>query len=157
MAVEALVRKTLDGQAPAPGARAAVRDLELDDYEALFASKTIYTGFRDDTADTEKPLYPEVVGDAWHDLPAEIRAMHDRVGTAEGRGSVERGVGILSRLSGWLVGFPPANADVPVRVRFDAGKDGEIWTRTFGAHTFSSDQFAGQGRSQRLLCERFGR
>ena len=48
MAVEALVRKTLDGQAPAPGARAAVRDLELDDYEALFASKTIYTGFRDE-------------------------------------------------------------------------------------------------------------
>ncbi|MER8922629.1 DUF4166 domain-containing protein [Mesorhizobium sp. M0802] len=28
--------------------------------------------------------------------------------------------------------------------------------RTFGAHTFSSRQFAGRGRSQRLLCERFG-
>jgi hypothetical protein len=156
MAVEALVRKALDGQAPAPGARAAVRDLELDDYQALFASKTIYTGFRDDTADTEKPLYPQVVGDAWNSLPEEIRAMHERVGAAEGRASIERGAGILSRLSGWLVGFPPASADIPVRVRFDAGKDGETWTRTFGAHTFSSDQLVGKGRSQRLLCERFG-
>lgn len=156
MAVEALVRKTLDGQAPAPGARAAVRDLELDDYQALFAGKAIYTGFRGDTADVERPLYPQVVGGTWQDLPEEIRAMHERVGTAEGRGSVERGAGILSRLSGWLVGFPPASADVPVQVRFDAGKDGETWTRTFGAHTFSSRQFVGEGRSQRLLCERFG-
>ncbi|MER8429352.1 DUF4166 domain-containing protein [Mesorhizobium caraganae] len=156
MAVEALVRKTLEGQAPAPGARAAVRDLELDDYQALFAGKAIYTGFRGDTADVEKPLYPQVVGGTWQDLPEEIRAMHERVGTAEGRGSVERGAGILSRLSGWLVGFPPASADVPVQVRFDSGKDGETWTRTFGAHTFSSRQFVGKGRSQRLLCERFG-
>jgi hypothetical protein len=45
---------------------------------------------------------------------------------------------------------------VPVQVRFDAGKDGETWTRTFGPHTFSSRQFVGEGRSQRLLCERFG-
>ncbi|MBA1142889.1 SDR family oxidoreductase [Mesorhizobium neociceri] len=156
MAVEALVRRTLAGQAPVPGARAAVRDLDLDDYQALLASKTIHSGFRDDTADVEKPLYPGVVGDAWHDLPEEIRAMHERVGTAEGRGSVERGAGILSRLSGWLVGFPPASADVPVHVRFDAGKDGETWTRTFGAQAFASDQFTGRGRSQRLLCERFG-
>ena len=32
----------------------------------------------------------------------------------------------------------------------------ETWTRTFGADTFSSRQFAGRGRSERLLCERFG-
>lgn len=156
MAVEALVRNVLDGQAPAPGAHAAVRDLELDDYQTLFASKTIHTGFRDDTADAEKPLYPQVVGDAWSTLPQEIRAMHERVGAAEGRASVERGAGILSRLSGWLVGFPPAGADIPVQVRFDAARNSETWTRTFGAHTFSSDQLAGRGRSQRLLCEGFG-
>ncbi len=156
MAVEALMRKTLDGQAPAPGARAAVRDLELEDYEALFASKTIHTGLRDQAADTGKPLYKRVAGDAWPDLPAEIRAMHDGLGMAEGRASVERGDGMLSRLAAWLVGFPPAGADVPVRVCFKTGKAGEVWTRTFGTHTFSSCQFTGRGRSQRLLCERFG-
>jgi hypothetical protein len=97
-----------------------------------------------------------VIGDAWSTLPQEIRAMHERVGAAEGRASVERGAGILSRLSGWLVGFPPAGADIPVQVRFDAARNSETWTRTFGAHTFSSDQLAGRGRSQRLLCEGFG-
>ncbi len=156
MAVEALVRKTLDARAPAPGARAAVRDLELDDYEALFAGKTIYSGFRDQAADTGKPLYKRLVGDAWRDLPEQIRAMHDGTAMAEGRASVERGGGILSRLAGWVVGFPPAGIEVPVRVRFKTGKAGELWTRTFGTHSFSSRQFTGLGRSQGLLCERFG-
>lgn len=50
MAVEALVRKALDGTKPAAGARAAVRDLELADYEALFARRRIVTGERDDAA-----------------------------------------------------------------------------------------------------------
>ena len=156
-AVEALVRKALDGHMPAPGARAAVRDLELEDYEALFAAKTIYTGFRDDTAASpDQPLYAALLGDAWQRLPGEIRAMHDRARMAEGRASVERGPNILGRLTARLVGFPKPSPDIPVEVRFEADKDGEIWTRTFGTHSFSSRQFAGRGRSPRLLCERFG-
>ncbi|UVK39593.1 DUF4166 domain-containing protein [Mesorhizobium sp. AR10] len=156
MAVEALVRKTLDGHGPSPGARAGVRDLELRDYESLFASKAIYTGFRDESAGKDKPLYAALLGDAWQDLPEEIRAMHDHARAAQGRASVERGRNILGRLMGWLVGFPKASADVPVRVRFEADRDGETWTRAFGEHSFSSRQFEGQGRSERLLCERFG-
>jgi hypothetical protein len=156
MAVEALVRKALDGHRPASGARAAVHDLELEDYEALFADRTIYTGFRDDSADQEKPLYAALLGDAWQSLPKEIRAMHDHARVAQGRASVERGRGILSRLAAWLVDFPKASDDIPVRVDLEAAKDGETWTRTFGAHSFSSRQFKGRGRSERLLCERFG-
>ncbi|MEO5757964.1 MAG: DUF4166 domain-containing protein, partial [Mesorhizobium sp.] len=156
MAVEALVRKMLNGHPPGPGARAAVRDLELEDYEALFASRTIHTGFRDDSGDKAKPLYPALLGDAWQDLPEEIRAMHDRNASAEGRASVERGKNPLGRLVAMLVGFPRPGADIPVQVRFDTSKGEEVWTRTFGTQTFSSRQFAGQGRSQRLLCERFG-
>lgn len=156
MAAEALVRKALDGHRPAPGARAAVRDLELEDYETLFAAKTIYTGFRDDTADRDKPLYAALLGDAWQNLPPEIRAMHDHATAAQGRASVERGYTILSRLAAWLVGFPQASVDIPVRVDFETDEGGEIWTRTFGEHRFSSRQFEGRGRSERLLCERFG-
>ena len=147
MAVEAIIRKALDGLAPTPGARAAAGDLELEDYEALFASKTIYTGFRDDREDEGKALYPGLLGDAWPRLPAQIRAMHGGTTSAEGRASVERGNGMLSRLAAWLVGFPAAQADTPVKVRFEIGKDGEIWTRRFGTHSFSSRQFAGQGRA----------
>lgn len=155
MAIEAIVRKALDGRMPLPGARAAVRDVDLADYEALFAGKTIHTGLRDDT-DKGKALYPGVLGDAWKSLPAEICAMHEGAAMAEGRASVERGGGILSRLAARMAGFPPAAADVPVKVRFVTDGQGETWTRTFGTHGFSSRQFAGRGRSERLLCERFG-
>lgn len=155
MAVEAIIRKALDGHMPAPGARAAVHDIELEDYEAVFAGKTIHSGFRDDT-DKAKALYPDLLGDAWKSLPAEIRVMHEGGAMAEGRAGVERGRSMLSRLAARLIGFPPAWTDVPVKVRFDTGKDGETWTRTFGTHGFSSRQFAGRGRSERLLCEGFG-
>ncbi|TPM99783.1 SDR family oxidoreductase [Mesorhizobium sp. B2-1-3A] len=157
MAVEALVRKALDGRVPAAGARAAVDDLELVDYEALFAGRTIYPGFRDDTAASpDKPLYARLLGDAWQGLPDEIRAMHDQTKMAEGRASVERGRNILGLMTAWLVGFPKASADIPVRVRFDVDGQEETWTRTFGTHSFSSRQFAGRRRWQRLLSERFG-
>lgn len=157
MAVEALVRNALDGRMPAAGARAAVNDLELADYETLFAGRTIHPGFRDETAGgADKSLYAELLGEAWQGVPEKIRAMHDRAKMAEGRASVERGSNILSRIIAWLVGFPKASTDIPVRVRFDVDKTEEIWTRTFGMHSFSSRQFAGRGRSQRLLCERFG-
>ncbi len=43
MAVEGVVLRVLDGRPPVPGARAAVEDLELDDYEALFARRRIFT------------------------------------------------------------------------------------------------------------------
>ena len=44
MAVAALVRNVLEGHTPAAGARAAVRDVELHDYERLFAARAIATG-----------------------------------------------------------------------------------------------------------------
>jgi hypothetical protein len=158
MAVEALVRKALDGSSPAPGARAAVRALELADYEQLFRRRTIHTGVRDEVADEQGPLYARLLGSAWNELPLEIRRMHtvDRVAFAQGRASVERGAGVLARLVGLLLGFPKAAADTTVSVEFRAADGVETWTRRFGADGFSSRQFAGRGRLERLLCERFG-
>lgn len=158
MAVEALVRKALAGRPPAPGARAAARDLELDDYERLFAGRTIYSGVRDDGPADLTPLYARLLGDAWDQLPNEVRALHDFATTASvsGRASVERGRNPLARLAGLIMGFPRASADTPASVRFVQAGGVETWTRTFGDQTFSSRQFAGRGRSDRLLCERFG-
>src|SRR6202042_2956159 len=65
MAIEALVRGALEGRSPLPGARAAVQELELIDYEKLFANRTIYTGVRDDHAQGSAPLYARVLGNAW--------------------------------------------------------------------------------------------
>jgi hypothetical protein len=157
MAVEAVARKVLDGHTLPAGARVAVRELELDDYEKLFASRTIQSGTRN-AEDDGPSLYARLLGAAWQNLPAEIRALHDvdNTASAEGRASVQRGTGRLARLVAAVVGFPRATADTPVSVQFNAGGAAETWTRTFGSGSFSSRQFAGRGRSERLLCERFG-
>jgi hypothetical protein len=158
MAVEALVRSALEGRSPLPGARAAVLDLELEDYERLFANRTIYTGVRQDISTSTAPLYARVLGSAWDRLPVEIRNMHDVDGatSAQGRASVERGRSTLARLAAFIIGFPKAVADTPVSIRFEASGGTETWSRRFGDDSFSSYQFAGRGRSAGLLCERFG-
>jgi hypothetical protein len=46
MGVEAIVRNLLNGRAPAPGARPALRELELRDYEPAFARRRIHCGER---------------------------------------------------------------------------------------------------------------
>ena len=68
MAVEAMVRKLLDGHAPPAGARPAIRELELADYERLFARRNIHTGTRDDSV--AGPVYARVLGYVWNELPA---------------------------------------------------------------------------------------
>jgi hypothetical protein len=158
MAVEALVRRALEGRPPSPGARAAVRELELDDYQTLFANRTIYTGTRDDATDGVTPLYAGILGTACETLPAAIRQMHDgsAMRTVRGRASVERGVSVLAQLAAAIMGFPKATADTSVSVQFTAAGGEETWTRRFREESFSSIQYAGRGRSQRLLCERFG-
>jgi hypothetical protein len=158
MAIDAIVRQVLRGRAPAPGARPAVRDLELDDYASLFARRAIFTGLRSDPVSQAEPLYARILGEAWRDLPPQIRDMHDVRGTvtAEGFAWVERGRSPLAWLINALIGFPGINSDVPVRVKFDVSGEGEIWTRKFGDERFGSRQFAGRGRSKHLLCERFG-
>jgi hypothetical protein len=156
MAVEAVIRGLLDGRAPPPGARAAMRDVELVDYERMFARWRIHTGTRNEAI--AAPLYARLLGAAWGELPSEIRAMHDlRSGlTARGTADVERGRSLLARLLARAIGFPASTAAIPVAVRFVAENDVETWTRSFGNQTFSSAQFAGRGRNAQLLCERFG-
>jgi Domain of unknown function (DUF4166)/Saccharopine dehydrogenase NADP binding domain len=158
MAIEAIVRKVLAGQTPQPGARSAVGDLELADYDTMFARRTIYTGVRETRAGVDPPLYRRVLGAAFDELPKPIRDMHafSSVHTASGVAEVERGTNPLSRLIGWIFGFPSAARAVPVQVQFTAKNGREIWRRSFGDKSFSSEQFEGTGRSEYLLVERFG-
>jgi hypothetical protein len=133
-----------------------MRDVELADYERLFARRRIYAGTREDAE--AAPLYEQLLGAASHELPAEIRAMHAlRSGlVARGTADVERGGGFIARVIARAMSLPVTATGTPVTVRFTAAGGVETWTRSFGDHTFSSAQFAGQGRDARLLCERFG-
>ena len=157
MAAEAIIRRCVDGRMPAPGARGCVTELELSDYLALFARRQIACGVRD-TAPADAPLYQRMLGDAWTMLPAPIHAMHELQGSlvATGVATVERGTGLLSKVVAAVMGFPAAGENVPVRVDFRREGGREIWQRQFAGKKFSSTQEEGQGRFERLLCERFG-
>lgn len=158
MAIAIIIRRSLAGSAPARGARPAMRDLELADYEPEFARRAIYTGIREEPVGEDAPLYRRLLGSAWARLPEPVRALHDlqQAMTAEGIASVERGTGWLSRFIGAMAGFPPAGNDIPVRVSFTRSRQTEIWRRQFAETSFASIQEAGRGSADRLLVERFG-
>jgi hypothetical protein len=159
MAAAAIVHHCLAGRRPALGARSATTDLELADYEPLFARRRISTGWWQELpTDPKAPLYRRLLGKAWSRLPPPLRAMHDldRELSAQGRTVVERGNGWLARLVVRVIGFPPAGEDIPVVVSFTMRDGREHWTRRFGDHSFASIQEQGRGRFERLLCEQFG-
>ncbi|MET0131126.1 MAG: DUF4166 domain-containing protein [Stenotrophomonas chelatiphaga] len=156
MAIEAIIRKLLQGQRPALGARAATHALELADYEQLFEGRSIHTGFRREVPGAS--LYQRVLGSAYATLPASVQALHAPSAAKRWHGTarVERGSGVLSRLLAAVFGFPAAGEQVPVVVAFSDEAGGERWTRRFADRTFSSLQTAGVGRNEALLVERFG-
>jgi hypothetical protein len=159
MAAAAIIRHCLAGGPPAAGARVAATDLELADYERLFARRRISTGTWQTLPSNDRaPLYRRLLGEAWNALPAPLQAMHDLDGalTAQGCAVVERGNGWLARLVARVVGFPQAGQDIPVTVAFRDRDGREHWQRTFGGRSFSSIQERGRGRFERLVCERFG-
>ena len=64
MAAEAIIRHCLDGRPPQSGARPATNELEVGDYEALFARRNIFTGCRDASPETAAlPLYRRLLGE----------------------------------------------------------------------------------------------
>jgi hypothetical protein len=156
MAIEAVIRKLLDGERPASGARAATHALELSDYQQLFQGRSIHTGFRRE--DPTESLYRQVLGSAFATLPPQVQALHHGSEPRRWRGvaQVRRGSGILARAIAAVIGFPSAAVNVPVTVAFHPEQGGERWTRDFGGQRFSSWQRRGAGRNDALLMERFG-
>jgi hypothetical protein len=147
MAVQALILQGLTGTKPPAGARPATQELEVADYEAVFKSRTIYTGQRESKADTEPaPLYKRILGEAWDRLPAPLAELHNLLSDekiAEGTARVETGKHIFVRLLGALYGFPRAGEHVPTKVSFHRRDDGEVWQREFAGRTFSTFQSEG--------------
>jgi hypothetical protein len=158
MAVEAIVRKLLAGIAPPPGARTAIHELELADYEALFAQRAIFTATRQRSPAIQQPLYRSLLGEAWQQLPQPIRKLHsvNAVSTFAGRCTVQRGRSPLAWIVAKCIGFPPTGDDLPITVRLAAESGGERWSRRIAGHAFWSVQAAGRGRADGLVRERFG-
>ena len=156
MAIEAILRKALAGQTPAPGARSAIDALSFDDYARLFAARRIRWGWREDRGGS---LYERVLGEAFEALPPRLRELH-RPGSGRrwtGRAAVERGRGPVAALVSGIFGFPAEGADLPVEVRFDVDEAGrETWDRRFAGRLMRSTQEEGKGWDAGLVVERFG-
>jgi|ERR1700676_3378509 len=158
MAVEAVIRKALAGDPPPAGARTAILDVDLANYEALFARRTIYTGVRERAPERAACLYERILGQSWAQLAPKIRQLHSvtSVSSFAGRCTVDRGRNPLAWLIATLIGFPKAGADQNISVQLTANGGRERWVRTCGGRTFSSVQMRGPGRSEWLVRERFG-
>jgi hypothetical protein len=158
MAVEAIVRKSLAGNVPAPGARTAITDVALSDYEGLFVRRTIFTGIRQREPIEAQPIFRYVLGEAWVPLPLPIKQLHatTSVSVYSGRCNVTQGSNPVARAVTDIVGFPKSGADLPISVKLSVEGSGERWTRTVANRTFSSTQALAKGRSEGLIRERFG-
>ena len=156
MAIAALIRQTLAGTPPTPGARSAITALTLGDYATMFAGRAITTGWRDTPTGS---LYQQTLGPAFATLPATLQALHQPGKRAQwaGRATVQRGTSRAASLIARLFGFPDQGADIPVTVTFLTDASGrETWGRNFAGRLMVSTQEAGTGRNQHLITERFG-
>jgi hypothetical protein len=157
MAIEAVIRKRLNGEVPETGARPATDALTLADYDALFARRNITTGIRE-TLPLKAPLYERILGTAFHDLPTPMRDLHTPKGVTRwsGTAKVTRGTNPLAKLDAFLFGLPKEAKTTPITVTFTPKNGTEIWELNFGGKKFHSIQSEGTGRNAHLLTERFG-
>ncbi|MGB3244121.1 MAG: DUF4166 domain-containing protein [Sulfitobacter sp.] len=157
MAIEAIIRKLMNGSRPENGARPATRALALADYDRLFEGRDIYAGFRRDS-DPPVSVYSDVLGSSFAQLPARVQELHTPQGDSRwaGKADVSRGNGLLVNLICRVFRFPEAAKGLPVEVDIRPVADGEKWTRNFGGKMFSSFHSRGNKRDAHLVVERFG-
>ncbi len=156
MAIDAVIRKMLDGVKPAAGARPATHALELTDFDKRFAGRAIFMGFRGE--ESSGPLYREILGGAFEALPRRVKQIHNCQAEQKwtGNAEVRRGKSILARIICGIIGLPENNDEVPVSVTFSPSNGSEKWTRNFGGRIFSSVLTQGTDKNQHLIVERFG-
>ena len=157
MAAEGVIRKWLSDARPEKGARAAAGVLSLEDYKTLFGRRDIFCGTRDFSSKVFNP-YKVVLGNQFDNLPAKLRALHqtDAASVWEGEAELRVGNNLFTKIIAKAIGFPRHEGSSSVSVTFTPEGDGQWWERNFGGQKFRSYQYAGKGRNQHLLVERFG-
>ena len=152
-----MVRKWLRGEPVPTGARTAVTDINLSDFDTEFSKLKIVHGIHDDNR-KDRNLYEDILGETYNKMSEPLQNLH-RIGagkTFEGRCKVTRGKNPLSHIVATVLRFPKASPDIPLKVVLtkDCGK--EIWERFFDGRRMVSTQEAGCGKQSRLVVERFG-
>ncbi len=158
MAIEILIRNRQRGLSPNTGARAALNDLDLSDYEALFAKRTIFTGIRDES-EPASHIFKQHLDSAFEKLPQSLQALHlpDSTQIWQGQAAIERGRNPIAALIATIFRFPKSAKTSKATVSINRQSDGsEIWRRTFDGRTFKSHLRNGKGRNHLLITESFG-
>ena len=152
-----MVRKWLRGENIPAGARTAITDVTLADFDTEFSKLKITHGFHDDTPQPRN-LYEEILGSAYEEMSEPLQNLH-RIGegkTFEGRCKVTRGKNPLSHIVATIFRLPKASPDIPVKVVLTKDGEKEIWERFFNGRRMVSTQEAGREKQSRLVVERFG-
>ena len=159
MATAAVIRRCLEGNPPANGARVAHAELELEDFKPLFDECGISTMMlADRPEDLNRPVYRRVLEHRYSRLAEPLQVLHDISDHAryEGRARVERGSNPVAWIIAKIGGFPEAGQDKSVEVEFSVKDRVETWLRRFDGKAFKSTQEYGAGRYEGLVVERFG-
>lgn len=138
-----------------PGARPCLEEFSRIEAEHALQQLKVRTSL------CEYPIpltFKDVLDLDFEHLPPPLRDLHTVVATRRwrGRAKVIRGCGLLSRIAGWVAGFPKPADDIPVEVEMQRTRKGETWIRTFGQKQFRSYLSVGDKRGEKRLFERFG-
>lgn len=152
-----LLRKFANGEPPAPGARPAVAELTLEDYDRAFAKRRIFTGVRAHSKDRENP-FRRILGDRLAGLPESIRELL-AAGPASrwtGTAAIETAANSVARLAARMLGLPVRTdlVNVAVCLHWIAGNGN--WEVEIGSAVFRGTYDAGTGPDEQLLCVRCG-
>lgn len=136
----------------APGARACVGELSMDEIVAEMAPHGLAT----ETVVERGAIFACAIGPDFDSLPPAIRALHETPGRSLWRGEAmtEGAAGPLGAVVARVVGFPTAQAACAVEVSIHADGDRSIWRRRIGGHAFASVLSA--PRAGGRVRERFG-
>ncbi len=121
----------------APGARACVTEVSLEEMRSAFADLHVQ-----DTC-SELPWqsqFQRAFGASWDGLPEAVQRVHRVVDVArfQGHAQIERGEGVLAALVARVFGFPKAAERCQLCVTKTVTESGEVWLRDFGGHKMQS-------------------
>ncbi len=150
----ALIRSLSREPRPEPGAKVCAGILDLAALEYELAPLKIRTR-TDVLPGADAPIYAQVMGAAFETIPSLVRHVHSPAPKSdlEGGVDIEGAETAVGQLIARIVGFPETAKALPARVSIERIGDEEVWTRRFGAASFSSRVGID---SSGTLYERFG-
>lgn len=151
-----LLSKLLAGQTE-PGARPALTAFSRAEAEAQLATIEAVCERRDSVI---TPIFAQALETSVASLPPPVQALHDVgfIKRYKGVAEVQTATTWYGRFVAFVGGFPTRGSlSVPAEVEILADDNFEVWTRSFGEHSFKSvlrfEQAFGQTR---VMTEQFG-